>query len=58
MHGAHRQADESNADPDAWVDSRQCDKHLEMVATKIADHVELLISQLNISRSHCAGVSP
>ena len=31
--------------------SRQCDKHLEMVvpATKIADHVELPISQLNIS---------
>ena len=44
--------------PDETTTSRQCDKHLEMVATKIADHVELPISQLNISRSHCAGVSP
>ena len=34
--------------PKSWS-SRQCDKHLEMVATKIADHVELPISQLNIS---------
>ena len=35
--------------PDETTTSRQCDKHLEMVATKIADHVELPISQLNIS---------